>query len=458
MAQQAKFTTQLDKSSSDLTAWKVAVDTSNPHQPVSSLTLSVNGGAFQNVSLKGICYSPCPLNGSNSNGPNIGDWFWDSFSGVTGWEALWNRDLPNIRAPTNGDKSNSLSLYANTIRVYSTLSRQLTVDGGVPSPWNSGHLFTHTSFLDKCWNGNKTPLFVLVDIPLPKMMFWKSDYDKAPLQEKTFWTNVFQETVIQVGSHPSVLGFVIQNEFDSGSVTYPDDKGSNLESVEFWWKQVENFASIVKKYAPHKLAGMAVHDDPNIPVKAASFMANCPSVDYWGVNTYQPKSFHTTFNNYTLLHGPALKPVILTEHGFPSTTRSDPNKPEEIHSDLSSQENAANTLEKMIPKAFEEPLCLGVYVFEYCDEWWNQFGYKIGSHSFQPPNIYTWYGGAPAASLPNHYWDQDGFGLNAIQRGGTLPPSEPIWDASKNGPTTPIDVHTPRKPVIQAVQKIYMKH
>ncbi|HEX8998769.1 MAG TPA: hypothetical protein VGB07_02645, partial [Blastocatellia bacterium] len=139
---------------SDTTVWSTSVNTSVPANPVAGLTVSTNGGAATSVALKGVCYSPCPMNGSNSYGPNIGDWFWDSYSGtgysITGWSALWARDLPNIRA-----------LGANTLRVYSMLSRQLNDDGTFPSPWNSGHLFTHTAFLDECWNGGVDPIYVL---------------------------------------------------------------------------------------------------------------------------------------------------------------------------------------------------------------------------------------------------------------------------------------------------------
>src|SRR3954470_5220182 len=101
--------------STDTTAWTLSFASGTP--PTANLTLSVNGGSPGSVSLKGVCYSPCPLNGSNSQAPNLGDWFWESFSGagysITGWHQLWQRDLPQLRR-----------LGANSIRVYSMLSRQ----------------------------------------------------------------------------------------------------------------------------------------------------------------------------------------------------------------------------------------------------------------------------------------------------------------------------------------------
>ena len=207
---------------------------------------------------------------------------------------------------------------------------------------------------------------------------------------------------------------------------------------------------------------MAVHDNPFIPGKVAGYMAKCPSIDYWGVNTYRPQSFDTIFNGtpdnpgYAKLTGSALKPVILTEYGFPFTSHPLGTEPEGIYSNSTTQNNVAGVLTSTLPKALNtEPLCLGIYIFEYCDEWWSQDEYKIGSSDFKPPNISTWYGGQPAAGFPNGYWDQEGFGIFAIHQGGDLKPDDPIWDASANRPVTPIDIHTSRQPVLQAIHDAY---
>src|SRR5262249_41895329 len=143
------------------------------------------------------------------NGPNLGDWFWDSFSGqgygITGWNALWERDLPNLSA-----------MGVNTIRVYNMISRQLKSDGTFPQPWNGDHLFTHTNFLDAC---AKAGLPVLVGVALPPSIY-RTDVPPLPGQNE-FWTNVLRETAQQVGTHPAVLGFVVMNELDAAGFTYP---------------------------------------------------------------------------------------------------------------------------------------------------------------------------------------------------------------------------------------------
>jgi hypothetical protein len=417
------------------TAWGVAVDAAT-HS--ATLTVSVDGAPPSPVRLKGVCYSPAPLNGSNAFAPAIGDWFWDSFGDHTnffiqGWDALWARDLPRIRA-----------LGANTIRVYSTISRQLNTDGTFPAP-GTGQLFTHTNFLDACWNQGQDPLYVLAGIPLPAPMYWKAQY-QPDSPETQFWNSVIQETAAQLGTHPAILGFIIQNEQDGPAVTY-----GNPDFAQFWWGQVQAFAAVVKAAAPTKLVGMATHDDPNIPGQAASYMAQCPAMDFWGVNTYQTINFDGVFDpipnigpGYDGLTGGALKPVILTEWGMPATSHSNPADPATIYEDATTRAKAANVVSEVAPLADTQPLCLGLYYFEFCDEWWNES---------LAPNVSTWWGGTPASGFPNGFWDQDGFGLYSIARGPGLNNSDPIW--VQNGgfgqPETPIDVHTERTELTTAL-------
>lgn len=430
-------------STSDTTVWQVSVNAATSGQPTATLTVSLNGGSFIPTQLKGVCYSPAPLNGSNHYAPAIGDWFWDSFSGqgysIQGWDALWQRDLPCIRA-----------LGANTIRVYSMISRQINSDGTFPNPWSSGQLFTHQNFLDACWNQNQNPIYVLVGIPLPASIFWENEYNpNSP--ETAFWYGVVAETAAQLAHHPAVLGFILENEQDGADVCY-----NNSEWATFWWGQVEKIANTVKTAAPHKLVGIANHDDPNIPGKAASYMANCPHVDFWGVNSYQTSNFNAVFSQsndgpgYNGLTNEALKPVILTEYGLPVTGHQKPNDLSTIYEDAATRQNTANVIASMLPQAFAEPLCLGLYYFEYCDEWWNEP---------EAPNIYTWWGGDEDDGLPNHFWDQDGFGLYSIARGAGLNDNDPIW--TQNGgygkPNTPIDTHTERVELTTVVKQAFNK-
>jgi hypothetical protein len=391
--------------------------------------------------VKGVCYSPAPINGSNKFAPALGDWYWDDYTvpngpTIHGWQPLWQRDVPLMHT----------RLSANAVRVYCMLSRQLMPNGNFPQPWNSGHRFTHNKFLDYCFNTGAPPLdrharYVLVGIPIPATMLWLEQYNKASPWEKDYWNHVLVETAQSVAQHPGVMGFTIQNEQDGADVCY-----NNPTWAAFWWGQVEKFAAAVKQVAPNKIVGMATHDDPNIPLKAASYMAKCPSIDFWGVNTYQTQTLDSIFKLYSALPAAARKAVLLTEWGMPATTRRDPKNPATIYDDATTRQKAANVLNLVVPQAYRHPLCIGLHYFEFCDEWWNQP---------EAPNIYTWWSGPPAPGFPNGYWDNDGFGLYSVKRGGSLPNNAPIWDSARNGPALPIDVHMDRTELTGALAKIY---
>src|SRR6516164_9481561 len=105
----------------DTTKWTCGVD---PTSKTAKLTVSrsdLQGGKPYPIKLKGLCYSPSPLNGSNKFAPAIGDWFWDNFPPISGWDALWQRDLSAIRFPA----APVTPLGVNAIRIYCMLSRQL---------------------------------------------------------------------------------------------------------------------------------------------------------------------------------------------------------------------------------------------------------------------------------------------------------------------------------------------
>lgn len=468
-----------------------------------TLFRAIGGRSPTEFKLCGVCYSPCPINGSNAEAPNIGDWFWDGFKGegyaIRGWDNLWKRDLPNL-----------VDLGVNTIRVYSMMSRQFTVKDAptqdnpnkkiaiFPKATNGkfpadNHLFTHNNFLDMCW---KYGIQVLVGIPLPSRMYWKELYDnpaETSPTEKAFWEAMLSETVTQVASHPAVLGFTIQNEIDGDKHTYTTNENLTPQ-VEFWWSQMEKMAGLAKKAMGQnkKLVGMANHDDPRIPGEAEKYMANCPSIDFWGVNTYQTIDLNAVFNEvpnvgpgYAGLKGAALKPVILTEYGLPATGHGilkddnnlrkkqstqgillaegeldkDVDDPTKIYHNEVTINNTAAVISKVIPQAFNGryPLCIGLYYFEYSDELWNQ----PESLKLKGYGKHNYYGGPKNIGFPNHYWDQHGFGLFSVSRGiykgKAMENTAPIWvgDASYAGPNTPVDILTKRKGTFDAVQAAF---
>lgn len=447
-------------SSKNTTKWQCNVVQSNGG-PVASLTVTTNGSTVSPFRIRGVCYSPCPIGGSNNNAANIGDWFWDTYTSggttITSWQQTWENDLPNIKA-----------LGVNTIRVYCMLSQQL------PDQWNTNTIYTHQKFLDACY---KNGIYVMVGFPLPTQIF---DNGQTPTPAQSWWQSNLQTTVTTLGAHPAVMGFIIANEVDNGAV----DTYGPATNKTYWWSQVQAMAQIAKTAAPDKLVGIANHDDPGICENCATEMATCTSIDFWGVNTYQPQSFASVFgsstinNGYAKLTGAALKPVILTEYGFPSTSRTTANTlvPTAIISTPETQQNVANVLNTMLPQAYNEQLNLGVYYFEYCDEWWNQSQYSIaaqttcpqgtgtfapnggqGASNLVPPNDYTWYGGPIACGFPNYYWDNDGFGLYAVAVVGNRPPDNP-WNSLTNAPALPLDLRTARPSVIAAITNFNSLH
>lgn len=440
-------------SSTNTTKWNCSV-VQSAGGPVASLIVTTNGSTVSPFRIKGICYSPCPIGGSNNNAANIGDWFWDSYTAgttaITSWEQTWTADLPLIKA-----------LGVNTIRVYCMLSQQL------PNQYNTSTIYTHQKFLDACY---ALGIYVMVGFPLPTEIF---DQGQTPTPGESWWKDNLKTTVTALSAHPAVMGFIIANEVDNGAV---DTYGPSVDKA-YWWSQVQAMALVAKTAAPNKLVGIANHDDPGICTNCASEMATCTSIDFWGVNTYQPQSFGSVFgsstiaNGYAKLTGAALKPVILTEYGFPSTSRTTANtlNPDQIISTSETQQNVANVLNVMMPQAYAEQLNLGVYYFEYCDEWWNQSGYDIaanatcplatgsdapnggaGASGLVPPNDYTWYGGPIACGFPNYYWDNDGFGLYSVGVVSPRPADNP-WSVANNAPALPLDSRTARPSVISAV-------
>jgi hypothetical protein len=261
--------------------------------------------------------------------------------------------------------------------------------------------------------------------------------------------------------HPAVLGFTVGNEIDlAGYVVDPANPHS--PQVRYWWEHLQKYSQTVKTLAPNKLVGIGFFDNPNIVKFSESYMNQCTSIDFWGVNTYQTKNFDPVFGNSTLtgynnLTGVALKSVVLTEWGLPATGHHDPNDRFSIYSDTGTETKTADVVANVLPKAYQEPLCAGVAYFEFSDEWWKQ------DQPNGKPILYEWYGGNPNINFPNGYWDEEGFGLYSIERAGyngtnpeirQLPPYFLWQDPYYNGPYQP-DVLTKRTPVFDAVEKVF---
>jgi hypothetical protein len=483
------------------TKWHFDLNTNQPAAPEATLKVTGPSGTAVPIRLKGVCYSPTPIGASGDYAPNIGDFFWDTFDvplpnkfTVRGWYALWERDLERIRR-----------LGMNCIRIYSCLSHHLS-DGGPEldpkSPDFKGRFRSHKAFLDQCWNHGNNPLYVLVGLPLPSCMLWEEEYqDRANDVRVKFWNFVYKETAQQLGDHPAVMGFTLFNERADGEhsiLKWDNPKNPktvvNSDKVKFFWSQVQELATQVKSVAPGKLVGFGLHDNPDFTSNnCTQFLAGLRNIDFYGVNTYQPQNMDPVFGRtedenknvrlgYRNLTGGALKPVIISEWGMPATTRGSPADSGTITDSPDSIQKTADTINTVVPKIFAEKLCLGLFYFEYCDEWWKQpIRYAtIKAIAQQNPSYAGWIDRIPldqrsddkafgsiyrqcggpyvGGSLSNGYQDEAGFGLYSVQRGPGVPMINTPYGpptGSSIGPATTIDKHTERVKMTEALRQCY---
>lgn len=417
--------------------------------------------------LKGVCYSPAPINFSNKEAPAVGDLFWDSFDvfvdgvkvdTIFNWFALWgNGQLGGTEFYARNDLNRIRDLGCNSIRVYSMIARQLGTEGQIPPP-KSGQLFEHKQFLDACWNNGNSPIYVIVDIPMADSCVRK-DINPAP-GEIEFWESNLEETVLQLADHPAVIGFNIWNEKDAAPTSFPSN-GQVSELTEYFYGQSAKYASIIQNNAPGKLAGWAFHDAPDfvrfasVKPEADPYMAQMKAAgfDYWGVNSYQTDNFDSILGNLSGSYGNLPEsmslPVLFTELGWPATGHRNPSDSNSIYEDAETRSKTAAMVGKMYPKALNSEKVLGTFYFEFQDEWWKQE--LVSNPSY---NSATW-NGTPAAptTFPNGYWDEEGFGLYSTRRsGGRANNSD---NRSGSGATLPVDEIIERVEITEVLTGIY---
>jgi hypothetical protein len=437
--------------------------------------------------IKGVCYSPAPINSVGDAAPNIGDYFIDNVTrpgmpsqvDFFNWFSLWGprKFLYSFEGEalfSRGDLDKMRSLGSNSIRVYSFLSRHQGNPGAVPrqpefpDPETSYH-YTHQAFLDECYNNRKNPLYVMVGIPTPPDLWYKSLNNQTPAKVKLYLKNV-EEVVRDVGNHPAVIGFCLVNEINNGPDAYPGTNGvmpadrpeqavTNANS-DYYWGRMKAYSDQTKTTAPGKLVGAAFHDFREIgqyiaavPKPGPTYIEQLKNLDYVGVNTYQQGEYPDVFlRGWLALPAKVRKPLIWTELGFSATTRPDLQDPISGFGDTpASRQKTAEVLKVQLPNAHKNNGVLGMYYFEFCDEWWKQ-----AEDSFTAPNPYDpnntirvrradrWYGGPADGGFPNGTHDQEGFGLFSVRRYGNLANDASVINPAGNGPDGRVDVHTER--------------
>jgi hypothetical protein len=412
--------------------------------------------------VKGMAYSPIRINENINFARWLSDIFWDNvkFDPMAPNDPVNGQLTQNYRfnwadgecvdpnpETCRGDLTTMKELNVNTIRVYGMTSRFKPVDKNrnyatyIPNfnDQNNPALVarcTHKSFLDDCAAHG---IYVIVGLFLDSK-FWDkrvSDLQITDPQIKNqirWWEQAYKEVAEEVGNHPAVMGFCINNEIDGLDITYQDPA-----LASFFWDQMNEISSNIKKIAPDKLVGVAFHQDNQLVRGAKEYMKHVPDIDYWGVNVYQ-KDTDALANiffidqdkllGYSKLPAQAKKPLLFTEIGWPQTTRT-------INDDscpgLLSITDANTTVTRAVsdlwrllggklnvpPDQKEFPLCPGTIYFEFSDEWYKE-GDKGRSGEclgFGPKQLCTWIGTtARNTNFPGGWWDEAGFGVYSTKR------------------------------------------
>lgn len=436
-----------------------------------------------NFSIKGICYSPCPINVQGDGAPNIGDFFFDPrVNETTGeteffnWYGLWGKGSLGDGFFARQDLDKIRDLGANSIRVYSMMSRQQGIKDVDPVEFpdpNSVYHFQHEQFLDQCWNNGVNPVYVIVGIPMP------ADNLYLNLQANTdkieFYDFVLRETIADIANHPAVLGFTTQNEINNGPDAYPNGSGGQMIAdqtntgaqtarSDFFWGKIKEYSDYSKATAPDKLVGIAVHDfreiaqyASNFPNPGPTYLEQAANLDFVGVNTYQTENYNEQYTKgWGSLTGASRKALLFTELGFPATTR-DGTDPATIKDTAESRQKTGEAVARMLPQAYADPVSIGACYFEFSDEWWKQEEDKDPATG--DLRVDRWYG-TPAnpVTFPNGYWDEEGFGLFSIARYPGLENNDPVLvkvNGFDIGPDRHLDRLTERTEITSKVKQVF---
>lgn len=376
----------------------------------------------------------------------------------------------------------------NTIRVYAMLSRQLQ-NGKVPVLDERGQVFTHEQFLDQC---AVKGLSVLVDIPLPDTMLWRDKHQQTQQNEPSliaFWDTVVKEVAEELKANPAVMGFSIMNEKDGHNSAFMDQEGPANANTDFFYYQAIKYARIIKQIAPDKLVGWAIHDSPYLvgwaskhrftdgELKDRIYLEELAKVfDYWGVNTYQlqmdqsqptlrpvlgngPSDTQDHGKTYNTLPQQMKRPVILTEWGWPGTGREGDAVGGAIIETEQTRKKTADVITWAFQQAYGETdyrlhgkikyddILAGVFFFSFSHEWWKSGDAKAWNATPHQK---------PVANFPNHFWEEEGFGLFKIQKPGNKGDDGGPW--CNVGPCLPYDKLAPMSPMTDALKQVYNRH
>ncbi len=423
------------------TRWTTSVGT-NGVAKVSLSSSEVGSGAPKDFLIKGVAYSPAPIGANNKNGPEFGDYFWDTPGGFLDWDKVWKRDLENIRAKG-----------FNAVRVYSLIANPININGSIPSPADIAadpalRIRAHKKFLDAAWNNGVNPVYVLAGIPTPDKL-WKESLFKNGSNAAVieFWDNNFTASLTQLKDHPAIIGFTMFNEQGGAD----DFQGSG---AKHYWSQIQKYSQRAKQIAPDKLIGWAFFDNPDFAQNTVAFRREyAKSIDFYGMNAFQPVRVSGALDPWRMaIQGDTARPVFMTEFGIPATGRRNNSKdPLAFYADETTVKKAADAMAKVLPLVFQHPAVAGVFYFEWSDEWWKQDSdgslQRLATRQEGSGNFVDYF--------PNLWYDEEGFGLHSIALGNRTADQVYSDAAFRNAGNTTVDVLTERTSLMDAVTNAY---
>jgi len=173
--------------------------------------------------------------------------------------------------------------------------------------------------------------------------------------------NSYTWYVNQFKDHPAILMWEFGNEFNY----HPEWFNNNIQN---WYNILEDRASNVKSLDPNHPVSTGHGEVPN-----SQALNSCPSVDVWGMNIYRWLSPESAINELASLTD---KAMYISEAGADSFN---------LNSNSENQQQQAQATEIILNAIIDKSdLCVGVTLFEFCDEWW-----KAGNPNQQDPGGFS---------------------------------------------------------------------
>ena len=173
--------------------------------------------------------------------------------------------------------------------------------------------------------------------------------------------NSYTWYVNQFKDHPAILMWEFGNEFNY----HPEWFGNNIQN---WYDILEDRASNVKSLDPDHPVSTGHGEVPD-----GQALNSCPSVDVWGMNIYRWLSPDSAINELAAV---TEKAIYISEAGADSF-----NINSNSENELQQAQATEIILNAIIAKS---DLCIGVTLFEFCDEWW-----KAGNPNQQDPGGFS---------------------------------------------------------------------